>query len=258
MEGDVVDLKRFYETRLGLLVARTLRRHLRVFWPDMSGQRMLGLGYAVPFLRPFRDEAERVVALMPARQGVHHWPAGDANAVALADDTELPLPDAMFDRVLLVHALETSEEMRPMLREIWRVLAPEGRLLIVAPNRSGVWSRLERTPFGAGQPFSHGQLERLLREAMFSPTQSSAALYFPPTRWNFALRLAGPLENFGARIKATALAGAVLVEASKQVYAVGVRAQGRRRRPVAVPAIRLVQRGAARVPGHAVPDVPRS
>src|SRR4051812_28445261 len=135
MFTDVVDLRTFYSSRRGQMARRLIGKRIRRVWPDLKGQSLLGLGYATPFLGPFRSEAERVVAVMPASQGVMAWPADAANQVALADEAELPLPDLSFDRVLLVHAIEGAEQLRAMLREIWRVLAGNGRLLLVVPNR---------------------------------------------------------------------------------------------------------------------------
>ncbi len=152
MWTDVIDLRDFYDSGLGRVAQRMIRRRVRTVWPDVAGASMLGLGYATPYLRPFREEAERVFSIMPAAQGVLHWPADGANAVALSDEAELPLADLAVDRVLLVHAVESSEQLRPMLREIWRVLAGGGRLLVVAPNRRGMWTLFERTPFGHGRP----------------------------------------------------------------------------------------------------------
>ncbi len=219
MHLDIVDLKQFYDSRLGLIATRVLRRRVRELWPSVAGLRVAGIGYATPLLRPMLDEAERVLAFMPAGQGVHRWPADAPSRVALADEAELPLGDSSVDRVVLAHTLENTEHLRPMLREVWRVLAPEGRILIVAPNRRGIWARLERTPFGHGRPFSPPQLNRLLRDTMFSPGATKAALYFPPSQRGLMLRAAGPLERFGESIGATAVAGAMLVEGGKQVYA---------------------------------------
>ncbi len=235
MHLDVVDLKQFYDSRLGLLATRILRRRLRDLWPSVAGLRVLGLGYATPFLRPMMDEAERVVAFMPSGQGVHRWPQGEANRVALIEETELPVRDSMFDRVVLVHTLENTEHLRPMLREVWRVLAPEGRILIIAPNRRGLWARFERTPFGQGRPFSPPQLYGLLRDNMFTPGAVKPALYFPPSKRGVVLRTSGALEKFGESIGATAIAGALLVEGGKQVAAMTPRGHKvRRLRPVAV------------------------
>src|SRR3546814_1774371 len=110
---------------------------------------------------------------MPARQGVMHWPAGEGGLVALADEAELPFPDLSIDRLLLVHAVECSEQLRPMLREAWRVLSGNGRLLVVVPNRRGIWARLERSPFGNGHPFSQRPIRRLLGDCLFTSVQRS-------------------------------------------------------------------------------------
>lgn len=221
MQPDVVDLQQFYDSRLGHLVRRTVRQRLRAIWPDTRGLRVLGVGYAAPYLIGFREGSERVLTFMTARQGAHRWPAGQPGLVALVEDEELPLPEASIDRVLFVHALEHSEHTRAVLREVWRVLAPEGRLLLVVPNRRSLWARLERTPFGTGRPYSARQLTNLLREALFVPVQTQSALYFPPSRRRAVLRAAGTLERLGTRFGRVSFGGALIVEASKQVYAVG-------------------------------------
>ena len=123
MYADVVDLRDFYATRLGQVVRRMVRRRVRLMWPDVHGMRVMGLGYAAPYLRLFSDEAERVLGMMPAEQGVLAWPPDGPNCIALSEEGELPLQDYSVDRVLLVHALEYSEHARLLLRECWRVLA---------------------------------------------------------------------------------------------------------------------------------------
>ena len=74
------------------------------------GQRVLGIGYATPYLGLFREEAERCLAFMPAAQGVVKWPTTRPALAALVDEIELPLPDGAVDRVLLVHSLEMSHD----------------------------------------------------------------------------------------------------------------------------------------------------
>jgi SAM-dependent methyltransferase len=166
---------------------------------------------------------------MPASLGVLGWSTDGRNVVTLADEGELPFADYSIDRVLLVHALETSEQVGPMLKEIWRVLAGGGRLLIVAPNRRGIWARLDRTPFGSGRPYTMSQLSQLLRDERFTPVGSDTALFIPPARKRMILRSAPAWERIGKRWFPT-FAGVVLVEATKQIYAkpTPARALGRR------------------------------
>jgi len=215
---DVVDLRDFYDGALGQTTRRLLRHQLRQLWPDTHGQNVLGLGFATPLLRPFVGEADRVIAVMPASQGVLHWPAEGPGMTLLADESDLPLPDSSMDRIVLMHALESTEQVRALMREVWRVLADGGRLVVIAPNRRGIWARLERTPFGNGRPYTGGQLARLLRDNMFTPVSLSGALFLPPTNWRMLLRSAPAVEEVGRRWFQT-FAGVNIVEATKQIYA---------------------------------------
>lgn len=233
MTTDVLDLRAFYASRLGQMARRMLRRQVRAMWPDVRGLRVLGLGFATPFLSPFREEAERVLALMPASQGVLRWPAEGPGLVALAEDTELPLPDRSIDRVLIVHALESAEQVRALMREAWRVLDDGGRMMVVVPNRRGIWARLERTPFGNGRPYTPGQLSRLLRDNMFAPTQQRGALFMPPLRSRMLLRAAPAWEAVGVHWFQP-FSGVLLMEAAKQIYAGTPIKQARLRRRYAV------------------------
>src|SRR5246127_2502109 len=133
MSIDVVDLRDFYGQRLGVVARRFIGRGVRALWSAGAGQRVLGVGYATPYLGLFREEAERCLAFMPAAQGVVKWPTTRPALSALVDENELPLPDGAVDRVLLVHALEMSQDAGALLREVWRVLAAGGRILVVVP-----------------------------------------------------------------------------------------------------------------------------
>ena len=215
---DVIDLRDFYAKPLGRLVQRVVRLQLRTVWPDLTGQRMLGLGFATPFLSQFKEEAERVLAVMPPEQGVMHWPVGQSGLGALAKDDSLPFADRSMDRILLVHALETSSQFRELLRECWRVLADSGRLVVVAPNRRGLWARIESSPFAQGRPYSTGQLDRLLRDMQFERVQKTTALYFPPVWWPLLVPWTLGVERIGRRFFPT-FAGAHIFEAAKQIYA---------------------------------------
>jgi SAM-dependent methyltransferase len=225
---DVVDLRDFYASPLGQAARRMIRRKMRALWPDIKGQRILGIGYAAPYLDGFRDEADRVIAAMPARQGVLRWPAQGGGQAALVDELELPFPDLSMDRIVLVHALECAEQVGPLMREVWRVLSDSGRLMVIVPNRSGIWARFERTPFGYGRPFSPRQLSRLLRESMFTPVATDRALYMPPFRTSMLVRSAPAWERAGAALWGS-FAGVVVMEAMKQIYAVTPETQNRRR-----------------------------
>jgi SAM-dependent methyltransferase len=218
MAADAHAAADFYATSRGLVASRLLRDRLALLWPDLTGQSVLGIGFAAPYLRLWREQAARCVALTPAQMGAAGWPAGAPGLSCTAEEDALPFPDLTFDHVLLVHGLEAAENARRLLRELWRVLKDDGQLLIVAPNRTGLWAYLESTPFGHGAPYSVGQIGRLLTATMFRVQRREAALWLPPTNRRVVLR-AGPLLERAGRRVVPAVAGVILTEAVKDVYA---------------------------------------
>lgn len=218
MRVDVLALQRFYGARLGEIARAAALRRIEALWSDCTGLDVIGVGYAPPYLDALRAGARRAVAFMPAAQGAERWPAEGACAVALGEETRLPFADSVFDRAILVHALEESDNPRVLLREVWRVMAPEGRLVVVAANRAGLWARADATPFGHGRPYSRRQLGQLLGEAMFEPTASAVALHAPPLAWGPVAALADAFERGGALLRAP-FGGLVLMEAVKRLYA---------------------------------------
>ena len=228
MQPDILELRDFYDRPLGSLVRRVLSQRIRARWPRLPGATLIGVGYAVPYLGSFRSEAGRIGALMPATQGAIMWPSRGDVCTALYEDDMLPLPDASVDNLLVVHCLEGSGEVRKLLREFWRVLKPEGRLMIIVPNRRGVWARMDTTPFGHGQPYSSRQIGRALKEALFSPVDWSSALFMAPVDRAFVRRTGLAIERVGARIW-PAFAGVIIVEARKELSSpIGTGAMARR------------------------------
>lgn len=238
MYQDVVELKAFYDSPLGRITVRLIRRQIADLWPDMTGVDMMGLGYATPYLDVFRTRARHVASIMPAAQGVIRWPRHKeslsspslqqdkryshykGNLTALAHEGHLPIKDATFDRILLVHILEHTETSRALLREVWRTLAPGGRVIVIVPNRVGFWARNDRTPFGHGKPFSTLQIRHMLSENMLTPIRNRSALHLPAFSNRTLLSLMSGLERTGQRWWPH-LSGTLIVEAEKQIYATG-------------------------------------
>jgi len=221
MRRDVLELRQFYASDLGRAARAMIGRKVIEAWGDAHGLDVLALGYATPFVAPMREAARRVVAAMPAQQGVEIWPGGDRNLSTLVPEDSLPFANALFDRILVVHGVEESPDPIGLLREVWRVLAPSGRVVVAVAARNGLWANSEKTPFGHGRPYSRGQLAELLREAELEPSGWTRALYVPPVPW-----LAGWAEGFeqtGSRLW-PGFSGVLLMEAVKQTFAVKPRA----------------------------------
>jgi SAM-dependent methyltransferase len=219
MSFSVHDLRQFYGSKAGILIRRLVLRHIRGIWPELPGMRVLGCGYAVPYLRPYLSEAERVFALMPRQLGVHRWPEAESEKglVALTAEDVMPVETESIDRLIVVHGFEHAQRPDIYLQELWRVLKSNGRLILITPNRLGLWARAEWTPFGHGYPSSPGQVTQLLQQNLFTIERSERALFMPPFRSLFMLRSAYKVENFGRYI-IPGLAGLHIIEAGKQVY----------------------------------------
>ncbi len=237
MSLDIVDLRSFYASALGKTASRFIGRAIRARFDTSIGQSIMGVGYATPYLDMFRGEALRVLAFMPAAQGVVNWPPSGLCASALVEPVMMPLPDSCIDRILVIHALEIAEHPRELLAEIWRILTPGGRMIAVTPRRAGLWARLDTTPFGYGQPYSRSQLRELMRETLFSPTYWTEALYVPPFERQIFLRSSALFESVGAKLSLPG-AGVLIVEATKQLYRpIGVRRIARHALPQLQPVI---------------------
>lgn len=226
---DIVNLRHFYSTAFGESVRALIAEAILQVWPSVTGEVTLGLGYATPYLTPYIGQAAPLIACMPAQQGAAYWPPGGDNIVLIAHESELPFTESSLNRILLVHSIENSEQLSWMIQEIWRVLTPGGRLLVVVPNRRGMWSRSSKSPFGYGRPFSITQLCDLLGEQQFTVNKTQSALFMPPIRIKFCWKIANKLEAIG-RFFCNFLGGffggfgggVLLVEAEKQIYS-GIR-----------------------------------
>ena len=235
MHLDVQDLRNFYyRSALGRAAQKIIRAEVQTFWPEAKGQTVLGFGFAVPFLRPYLAESKRVIACMPAPQGVIGWPQGMPNVSVLCEETWWPVETGHVDKLLVVHGLETSEQPSALLEECWRVLGPGGSALFIVPNRAGLWARRDGTPFGFGRPYSLTQLETQLTRHAFQTTRTTAALYQPPFSRRFWLKTGGFWEKTGRRLSMRFAGGVLIVEATKRTKAPTGGLKERVRRPLRV------------------------
>ena len=248
MHLDVLDLRNFYyRSALGRSAQHVIRTELTDLWPEAKGQTVAGFGFAVPLLRPYLKDARRVIGLMPGPQGVMPWPPQLPNVSVLCEETHWPIPTGQIDKLVIMHGLETSENPSAVLDECWRVLGPGGRIVFVVPNRAGLWSRSDNTPFGYGRPYSASQLEAQLRRHRFVTERSVSALYQPPSHKRIWRKFTTFMERVGHNLPIVKAGGVLIVEASKQSVApVGPGLRESVKRP-----LRALEGMAAPVPGTA-------
>ena len=243
MLDDVQAVADFYSSRRGRVAAQQLRRHLLRIWPDLGNQTLLGLGHATPFLPLWQARARLCIDASTGGAGAARplarlpRPGTSAPARCLVQDDTLPFSDLAFDRILMTHAIENATHAAGMLRAAWHALRNDGRILIVVPNRTGLWAHSESTPFADGTPYSTGRIERLLARCLFRVERMQGGLYFPPSGLRPVLRAGSMLEAAG-RYVTPRLAGVLMVEAVKDVYAalpVATTTRRVRMRPVLLP-----------------------
>lgn len=217
MTPDVDGLIRFYKSPLGRLSRHLIREQLGALAGDVTGKRILGLGFSTPYLRGALAGAERVLAFMPARQGASAWPREGPSHTVLCDPVEMPLTDAAVDLVIAVHAVEHVLDAEELMRELWRVCAPGAELIIAVPRRRGPWAQWDNNPFGFGHPYSRSQLDALLRAHSFTPREWRDCLYLPPINRAPVIKSARLFERTG-RLFGSTFAGILCVRARKEQF----------------------------------------
>ena len=155
MYFDIKDLVEFYsDTSLGKRTASSLSETLNHLFKCGKGEMILGYGFTTPLLEPYLERFEKAVSLMPGLQGAINWPKSSNNLSILVDEAFWPVETESVDTVLILHGLENSLNPNVLLSEAWRVLKPNGTLLVFVSNRAGFWARTDITPFGCGRPYS--------------------------------------------------------------------------------------------------------
>jgi len=132
-----------------------VRRIAEVF-PDLAGMRLLEVGCGRGhLLRLMQDAGANASGVDLNPQAIAQ---GEANAMAVASASSLPFPDAYFDALVSVHAIEHLPDLDAALAEMVRVVRPGGRLLLIYPAEpiQGIWAVptaviLHRNPFKARQ-----------------------------------------------------------------------------------------------------------
>ncbi|WDR04612.1 methyltransferase domain-containing protein [Devosia rhodophyticola] len=217
MTSDVKRLIEYYKSPLGRISRTLVREQIVGLADDVAGKRILGLGFATPYLRFTLEKAERVIAFMPQRQGASAWPREGPSHTVLCDPLEMPLTDAAIDLTIAVHAFEHIADAEELMRELWRITAPNGELIIVVPRRRGIWAQRDTTPFGQGNPYSAGQLEKLLRDHSFVPVGWRDGLFLPPFQSSLVLKSVRFFERAG-RLFGPTFSGVICVRARKQAF----------------------------------------
>jgi demethylmenaquinone methyltransferase/2-methoxy-6-polyprenyl-1,4-benzoquinol methylase len=80
-----------------------------------------------------RNMVRETVVADPSRGMLHHA-ANKGLAATCAPAEHLPFASSTFDRIIMVDSLHHVFDQRQTATELWRVLAPGGRIVIIEPN----------------------------------------------------------------------------------------------------------------------------
>lgn len=208
MDLSLSTFETFYQSPLGHYV----RDSLRDIFDVEANRKTLWLGYASDYMP--HDE-------------LNYWGEGFSKTDKVSDETNrhvfsyyektLPFYYHDFERANVIHALELSDSPDSLLKEIYRILKPEGDLTLVVPNRAGLWSQGDRNPFGQGQPYSTKQIYALLERNQFSVVEVKSLLFLPPTASKLFIKSFKWIDGIAPYL-CPHLGGVYVVKAKKHVY----------------------------------------
>lgn len=218
MKTNLDKIAGFYQSQLGQYVfgqfAPVLDKHILTYGHE-DKTCVCSAGF-FPYLDSISEKVKRVPLQTYHEQSI--WPVEGDGHYVFCDRLHWPYRAEEVDDIVLIHDLEFAEDPETYLREAWRVLKGEGRLIIVFPNRSGSWARHDNTPFGKGYPYTLEQMERLLKKAHFAIDKAEGALFYPPRtpKTIFGSALRHGVDRFSKY--ALAQPGVFIIEASKHIY----------------------------------------
>ena len=141
MSDQIIGLHDWLQTPAGRYLLDWERARIDAAVVDIFGYHALQLG--VPELNGLK-----------ANRMPHQWLATEhlqvgaemsiQQPVLLCDYSALPFPASSLDMVLLPHTLEFSSDPHATLREVERVLVPEGRVVICGLNPASLWGLQQR------------------------------------------------------------------------------------------------------------------
>jgi SAM-dependent methyltransferase len=94
------------------------------------------------------------------------------------DENILPAHNDVYDKIICIHGAEISNKLPNLISEFWRILAPNGKLILIAANQDSFW-RKSKTPFASGMSYTKYQLIQVMAHNKFFVRTATRALFFP-------------------------------------------------------------------------------
>jgi SAM-dependent methyltransferase len=202
-------LKDFYETETGKLVCQILRNKIFKTWGAHSDEKIMGYGFALPYLPLFADY-NSCVAFCPAAIGGLKIEGLDT---VIVDENNLPARNDVYDKIICIHGAELSNKLPNLISEFWRILSPNGKLILITANQDSFW-RKSKTPFAGGMSYTKYQLMQVLMHNKFFLQSANRALFFP----QFQVKLLGKIFETLGSVLWNRNGGVNIVTAQKMIF----------------------------------------
>ncbi len=193
MGGDIIGLARWLETPSGRYLLDWEQRYLDQVVADLFGFHALQLGLnQIDALRANRMPHRWIATESVSRSETH----GLAAVSLHCNFDALPFDSQSLDLIVLPHGLEVTSDPHLALREVERVLVPEGRVVIVGFNPASLWGLRQRLgnlrrrvlprtrgPLfmpSEGEFFGYRRLRDWLRLLSFEVEAGRFGCYLPP------------------------------------------------------------------------------
>ncbi len=206
----------FYKTKRGEDLNNEIIKSLAVGWPKKTVSRchILTIGYPLPGLKKLFKKALSFAVFFPAFMGPNEVKWRGRNVSAVVNETRLPLRQGSYDAAFVFHSLEFMTDPVSFLEDLWRTLAPAGRVTVLVPNRRAGWKKSGVPGQEEANPFLFREVKTLLEGAGFKPINSYGVFYGLPVGFLQTILFSGLLKTLSGGSFA-GLPGFMIVEAEK-------------------------------------------
>ena len=237
------ELYRWFLEEPGTLLLRQEREAAAAIAPRLFGYQLLQLGLLGPDLDylsgcPIRSRTVVTTSLAT--------PCGAVRVLGIPE--QLPIAADSADAVVMPHTLDLASDPPQVLREVERVLIPEGRLVVIGFNPWSLWGLRRWFGSGSAPPWgchfiSYPRVHDWLSLLGFAVERTDVLMFRPPLRHPGLLERFAFLDRHGARLWPM-LAGVYVVQAIKRVSTLTpISLPWRRRRLIRAGAIEPSARG---------------
>ena len=217
MQPTINKLDVFYRSPSSTLISDILSRKLHARWPDLSGQDVLGYGFCEKYLSSYKKTANRIVLTLPEKNLTKIQYDDMHGTSCITENLSLPFSDSRFDKILCIHGTSDPLNFDLLLKEFWRVLKPEGQIIIISSSRFGSWIK-NMGPFSEDRSLTRKKFKKSVIKSGFQITFLKGCIYFPFSKVSKKNRLPYLLEKICETIFPY-FSRLVLVEAIKRLYA---------------------------------------